>query len=155
MLLDFCARGNKNLTGYRTARGTEKATSTLDERIELGALHRAYGQVFFHKGEFDSARHQQFESAGLCKITGIGLEPRVLDAGSGNTNSTDHDDRGRAVRLIRTVSPEPAVTNAVCSSWQTEECRIQRPRPPISRQNLGSNGYLNPGCELRPKQGES
>ena len=139
MLVDFYARGNENLTGYRTARGIEKATSILDERIELGALHRAYGQVFLDKGEFDSVRHEQSESIDLSDMIGACCELMLPRLVCSKSESADRDDSGRTVRLCRTVSPEPAVTNVVCSSWQTEEHQIQTPRPPTSRENLGLN----------------
>jgi len=57
-----------------TARQAAEAINKIGERIELGALWRAYGQIYTHKGDAEKAREQFEKAIVLLKQTGARYE---------------------------------------------------------------------------------
>jgi DNA-binding NtrC family response regulator len=93
MLTDVeIAEGNWD-AAMETAKKAEVAITKINERIELGALWRAYGQICTHRGEHDTARDFFTKSIDLLHEIGARYELALSYLVCGQSESYSREER--------------------------------------------------------------
>jgi DNA-binding NtrC family response regulator len=113
MLTDAYIAEGKFKKATSTAKKAEDAINKIGERIELGALYRAYGQIHTHKGETDTARDYFKKSIDLLKEIGARYELALSYFACGRSESFSRDERTSFLHTARTLFDEMDVPKRV------------------------------------------
>jgi DNA-binding NtrC family response regulator len=113
MLTDAYIAEGKFSKAMATAREAEEAITRISERIELGALYRAYGQIYTHKGDIPIACDYFKRSIDLLRQTGARYELALSYLACGTSRSYDRDERMRHLMAARMLFVDMAVTKRV------------------------------------------
>ncbi len=110
----------------------------IKERIEVGAIHRAFGQIYSAKGDKEKAKEHFKKSISLLKEIGARYELGLAYIEAGRSDAFDHADRivylGNAKEIFKEIGVDYSVE---------EGSRLQggiSPEPPVHREEL--NGYV-------------
>jgi DNA-binding NtrC family response regulator len=100
-------------TAMETAKKAEAAITKINERIELGALWRAYGQICTHRGEHDTARDFFSKSIDLLHEIGARYELALSYLACGNSESYNREERKFNLEMARMLFAEMEVPKRV------------------------------------------
>jgi tetratricopeptide (TPR) repeat protein len=113
MLTDvYIAEGKFDLA-EETAVKAEAAITRINERIELGALYRAYGQIYTSKKETETARDYFQKSIDLLRDIGARYELALSYKAAGESESYTIDERRRHLEMSRMLFIEMNVPKRV------------------------------------------
>ncbi|MBU1318650.1 MAG: sigma 54-interacting transcriptional regulator [candidate division Zixibacteria bacterium] len=113
MLTDVYIAEEKFDIAEETAIKAEASITKISERIELGALYRAYGQIYAHKKENDSARDYFSKSIDLLREIGARYELALSYLAAGKSESYSFDERMRHLEMSRMLFIEMDVPKRV------------------------------------------
>jgi len=113
MLTDVYIAEKKFEIAEETAVKAEAAITKINERIELGALYRAYGQIHTHKQEAESARDNFKKSIDLLREIGARYELALSYFATGKSESYSFDERLRNLEMSRMLFIEMDVPKRV------------------------------------------
>jgi DNA-binding NtrC family response regulator len=113
MLTDVYVAEGKWHKAASTAQKAEAAILKINERIELAALWRAYGQIHTHKGESETARDYFRKSIELLKEIGAKYELALSYFAAGESESYSFDERKRHLEMSRMLFVEMDVPKRV------------------------------------------
>ena len=113
MLTDVYIAEEKFDLAEETAAKAEAAITRINERIELGALYRAYGQIQTHKREAESARDNFKKSIDLLREIGARYELALSYFAAGKSESYSFDERLHYLQMSRMLFIEMDVPKRV------------------------------------------
>ncbi|MBU1320463.1 MAG: sigma 54-interacting transcriptional regulator [candidate division Zixibacteria bacterium] len=113
MLTDVDIAEEKFDIAEKTAAKAGAAITKINERIELGALWRAYGQIYTHKKETDTARDYFKKSIDLLREIGARYELALSYFAAGKSESYSFDERLRHLEMSRMLFIEMDVPKRV------------------------------------------
>ncbi|MBU2625776.1 MAG: sigma 54-interacting transcriptional regulator [candidate division Zixibacteria bacterium] len=113
MLTDVYIAEEKFAIAEETAVKAEAAITRINERIELGALYRAYGQIHTHKQEAESACDDFKRSIDLLREIGARYELALSYLTAGKSESYGFDERMRHLEMSRMLFIEMDVPKRV------------------------------------------
>ncbi|MBU1320029.1 MAG: sigma 54-interacting transcriptional regulator [candidate division Zixibacteria bacterium] len=113
MLTDVDIAEEKFDIAEKTAAKAGAAITKINERIELGALWRAYGQIYTHKKETDTARDYFKKSIDLLREIGARYELALSYLAAGKSESYSFDERLRHLEMSRMLFIEMEVPKRV------------------------------------------
>jgi len=113
MLTDVYIAEKKWKLAASTAWKAEEAITKINERIELAALWRAYGQIYTHKNDYDTAREHFTKSIDLLKEIGARYELALSYFAAGQSESYDYAERKRHLEMARMLFVEMDVPKRV------------------------------------------
>ena len=113
MMTDVYIAQGKFKKAIGTARKAEEAINKINERIELGAIYRAYGQIYTHKGETHVARDYFRRSIDLLRETGARYELALTYLACGKSESFNCDERTAQFDMARVLFTEMGVPKRV------------------------------------------
>jgi len=96
-----------------TAKQAEAAILKINERIELAALWRAYGQIFAHKGETDKSREHFRNSIDLLSEIGARFELAMTYYVAGTSEAYKCEERRHNLEVARLLFVEMDVPKRV------------------------------------------
>lgn len=113
MMTDVYIAEGKFKKAASTAKKAEDAINKIGERIELGALYHAYGQIYTQKGETETARDYFKKSIDLLKEIGARYELALSYIACGNSESYNRADRLRHLEAARMLFADMDVPKRV------------------------------------------
>jgi len=113
MLTDVYVAEKKWKLAVSTAKKAEEAITKINERIELAALWRAYGQIYTHKKSTDNAREHFAKSIDLLREIGAKYELALSHFAAGQSGSFKYDKRRQHLELARMLFVEMDVPKRV------------------------------------------
>jgi DNA-binding NtrC family response regulator len=113
MLTDVCIAEGNYVEAMAIAKKAEKATTKINERIELGALYRAYGQIYTHRGKHQIACDYFSKSITLLREIGARYELALTYFACGESKSYDYKTRKRYLESARLLFDEMDVPKRV------------------------------------------
>ncbi len=113
MLTDVCIAEGKYDEAMKTAKRAEKAITKINERIELGALYRAYGQIYTPREDYDTARDYFGKSIALLREIGARYELALTYFACGESEAYNNDTRMRHLESARLLFDEMGVPKRV------------------------------------------
>jgi transcriptional regulator with PAS, ATPase and Fis domain len=113
ILTDIQIATDKYNEALETADRAKDAISAINERIELGAIHRAYGQIYSAKGDEDEAREHFCRSIEILNETGARYELAMTYFARGKSACYSRDERIQSLETARSLFTEMEVTKRV------------------------------------------
>ena len=113
MLTDVYIAEGKFGKALNTAKKAEKAITKINERRELGALYRAYGQIYTHKGDAATACGYFRKSIDLLKDIGARYELALSYFASGRSESYNPDERMNRLHTAQRLFAEMDIPKRV------------------------------------------
>jgi two-component system response regulator HydG len=142
MLTDVEIAEGKWDAATETAKKAEAAITKINERIELGALWRAYGQIHAHRGEHDTARDYFTKSIDLLREIGARYELALSYLICGRSESYSREERKFNLEMSRMLFLEMQVSKRV---EQVEQCLLKLTDLQAHAQFVGKRPAIH-GC---------
>jgi len=115
----------------QTAKKARRAIKNVSEKIELGALYRAYGQIYTHEGDVKKAGSYFKKSINILETTGARYEKALTLLTMGRSECYSVEDQQRHLKNAKELFEDMGVEKRV----EEIEKELHHPYDPIAIAN--------------------